>query len=329
MAVTSSMEAILGDNTEILEQGDPAQDPKAFRHCLGQFATGVTVMTTRCGEQLAGMAVNSFAALSLDPPLVLWSIRKASSSLAQFRDGGHYAVNILAQEQVDIANAFGKPGADKFAQVAWAPGRLGAPLLDGAICTLECTLDSVLEGGDHLILVGRVQHYTRRSGKPLLFVQGRYGLAEDMPPASAPTGVACTRSAPATSLLRQFHYVSHLMSSRFDMRRQHLGMSVGEFRSYGWLMSRPMAEAELRDCLYLGENEFQEALATMRGRGHLVTDAQGRLQLTPAGLSHAQANADSVHRYEAQLLAGVSRDDLAATLRVIQALSQHARELPN
>ena len=92
-------------------------------------------------------------------------------------------------------------------------------------------------------------------------------------------------------------------------------------------MSRPMAEAELRDCQYLGESEFQEALASMRARGHLVSDAQGRLQLTEAGLLHARANAESVKRYETQLLDGVSPQDLAATERVMQALSQHAREL--
>ena len=99
----------------ILEQGDPGADGRAFRRCLGQFATGVTVMTAQHADARAGMVVNSFAALSLEPPLVLWSIRRASGSLPVFTQAGHFAVNVLAGDQMEVANLFATSAVDKFA----------------------------------------------------------------------------------------------------------------------------------------------------------------------------------------------------------------------
>lgn len=316
----------------VLEQGDPAQDPRAFRKCLGQFATGVTVMTTALGEQLAGMSVNSFAALSLEPPLVLWSIRRESSSLDLFREAGHYAVNILAEDQIDISNRFAKPGEEKFAQTRWREGRFGAPLLDGVVGTLECRLEQVLDGGDHYILMGRVEHYAVHGGNPLLFVQGRYAVPDEPPPATPcdTTSSSCDVQRPSqladASLLRQLHYASHLMSSCFDRKRQELGLGVAEFRLYGWLRWNDMSEAELTECLYLGENELSDAIHSLRKRGHLITTSHDTLALTDAGRAVSLANVEHVRRFEAQLLEGVAQSDLAAMQRVIDSLVSRARE---
>lgn len=318
----------------VLEQGDPTLDPRAFRKCLGQFATGVTVMTTARGEQLAGMSVNSFTALSLDPPLVLWSIRRESSSLEVFREAGHYAVNILAEDQIDVANRFAKPGEEKFGQTRWREGRLGAPLLDGVVGTLECRLEQVLDGGDHYILVGRAEHYVIHGGNPLLFVQGRYAVPYEPVPATPCETTPSSRDAQRpsrladASLLRRLHYASQLMSSCFDRKRQELGLSVAEFRLYGWLRWHDMSEAELTECLYLGENELRDALSSLRERGHLVATSADTLALTPAGRAVSLGNIEHVRRFEEHLLQGVSADDMAAMQRVIDALVSRAKELP-
>src|SRR5690606_27635684 len=133
-----------------------------------------------------------FAALSLEPPLVLWSIRRASGSLPVFTQAEHFAVNVLAGDQVDVANRFAASGVDKFAATQWAPGSTGSPVLAGTVATLECAREQVLDGGDHLIVIGRVLHFTRRAGEPLLFAQGRYALSQDHPAAlrESPKAVA-------------------------------------------------------------------------------------------------------------------------------------------
>lgn len=161
-----------------IEPGDPAMDPRAFRRCLGQYPTGVTIVTACHQGQLLGMAVNSFAAVSLSPPLVLWSIRRESRSAQAFIEAGHFAVSILAQDQVEVSQAFGAAAPDRFDTVAWQPGLEGAPLVDGAIAHLECRTEAVHDGGDHHILVGRVLRQQRFEGAPLVFAQGQYAVTQ-------------------------------------------------------------------------------------------------------------------------------------------------------
>ncbi|MBN9427922.1 MAG: flavin reductase family protein [Burkholderiales bacterium] len=159
---------------ELIEEGDAATDGRGFRRCLGQFATGVTVMTTRHEGQYVGMAVNSFAALSLEPPLVLWSIRRHSAMAPAFAQAGRFVVNVLASDQADVAELFATPGIDKFAVAQWRKDADDDAILNCTIATMACELDRVLDGGDHLILIGRVRHFARYDGEPLLFSQGRY-----------------------------------------------------------------------------------------------------------------------------------------------------------
>ncbi|SDG78616.1 flavin reductase family protein [Roseospirillum parvum] len=150
-------------------------DSRAFRSALGLFATGVTVVTTGDGGgRTAGMTVNSFSSVSLDPPLILWCLGKGSPSQPVFEAAGHFAVNVLAAGQEALSTQFARPG-DKFAGVDWRPGRFGDPLIEGAIATFECRTTARHDAGDHLILVGQVAHFDHRDGEPLLFFGGRYG----------------------------------------------------------------------------------------------------------------------------------------------------------
>jgi len=164
-----------------LEGGDPAHDHKAFRRALGQFATGVTVVTTECEGARAAVTANSFTSLSLDPPLILWSIAKTSRSYAIFSKTGHFVVHVLGAHQINVSQHFSSAVTDKFADIDWRRGVVGSPVLDGATAVFECTTEQCYEGGDHLILVGRVRHYARYAGEALLYAQGRYGVVEDHP----------------------------------------------------------------------------------------------------------------------------------------------------
>ena len=152
-------------------------DPRDFRSALGSFATGVTVITARDDSGLlGGLTVNSFASVSLDPPLVLWSLSLFTPALAVFQACGHYAINVLSADQLDLSNHFAKASDDqpRFSGIAFDPGMGGAPLLRGCCAWFECSNERRYAGGDHLILVGRVERYRYEERPPLLFHGGQY-----------------------------------------------------------------------------------------------------------------------------------------------------------
>lgn len=152
----------------------PALDRRALRGALGCFATGVTVMTTRRTDgSPVGLTVNSFASVSLEPPLVLWSLAAHSPSLGAFRAASHFCVNVLAADQEALCRRFATPEADKFAAVDWMEGTGGSPVIDGCVASFECSSAFNNWGGDHLIFVGRVERFATRDVPALLFHRGR------------------------------------------------------------------------------------------------------------------------------------------------------------
>jgi flavin reductase (DIM6/NTAB) family NADH-FMN oxidoreductase RutF len=150
--------------------------PQEFRQALGMFATGVTVVTGRdVNGTVVGLTANSFNSVSMDPPLVLWSLSRRAGSMPVFARGSHYAIHILAAEQVELAQRFATKDIDRFAGLPWREGAGGVPLLEGAAARFECFNRSQYEEGDHVIFVGEVEHCERREGAlPLIFHGGRY-----------------------------------------------------------------------------------------------------------------------------------------------------------
>jgi 3-hydroxy-9,10-secoandrosta-1,3,5(10)-triene-9,17-dione monooxygenase reductase component len=156
-------------------------DVQEFRSALGSFATGVTVVTTATEDQMpVGVTASSFNSVSLDPPLVLWSLAKKSNSLGAFQESGHFAVHILSSAQEDLSNSFAKSGTDKFGDVNWQPGQLGSPTLSEYAAKFECRTMHQYEGGDHIIFVGEVVAFEKRDHAPLLFYRGRYAEAHPL-----------------------------------------------------------------------------------------------------------------------------------------------------
>ena len=171
----------------------PGLDPVEFRQCLGAFVTGVTVITTLDGEGTKhGLTANSFNSVSLDPPLILWSLRLNARSFPVFSQAERFVVNILAEDQVEISNRFARPAEDRFAGLAIAEGIGGLPMIVGCAAHLECRKETTYPGGDHMVFLGRVERITNTRRKPLAFGSGRYMVVHphDLGPLSSddPTG---------------------------------------------------------------------------------------------------------------------------------------------
>lgn len=146
-----------------------------LRAALGRFATGVAIVTTAENDGVRiGLTINSFNSVSLDPPLVLWSLANHSPNLASFRSAGGFAINVLNHQQSALAMQFARPVADRFADVVADAGLKGMPLLRGALATFECHTHEIVAGGDHTIFIGRVLRARQIEGRPLLFYGGRF-----------------------------------------------------------------------------------------------------------------------------------------------------------
>lgn len=155
----------------------PPPSPQELRLALGRFATGVTVVTCRDAQGAPlGLTVNSFSALSLTPPLVLWSLRSASPSVPAFEAAGHFAVNVLAENQVEVSRRFASSVADKFGLGVWTPGLQGLPVLAGCAAVFECRTVSSQPAGDHVLYIGEVLRVHESALAPLLFQSGHYRM---------------------------------------------------------------------------------------------------------------------------------------------------------
>lgn len=151
-----------------------ADTTRALRDTLSRFATGVTVVTCQTPEGPMGITANSFTSVSLDPALVLWSVARNSSRFQAFVDASHFAIHILAEDERDLAARFTR-GGDGFAGLDWTAGPGDAPRINGTFARFDCQRHANHDGGDHVIIVGRVLTAGYRDGSPLIFAQGHFG----------------------------------------------------------------------------------------------------------------------------------------------------------
>lgn len=154
---------------------DPTlSDDRAFRDALGQFATGVTVVTCATPDGPLGITANSFASVSLEPPLVLWSPAKRSGRYPFYAAADRFAIHVLGKDQHDICRGFARSG-DYFDPIDWVTGDHGVPLINGCLSRFECEKVAEHDGGDHAIIVARVHRVTTNPGEPLMFYAGCFG----------------------------------------------------------------------------------------------------------------------------------------------------------
>jgi 3-hydroxy-9,10-secoandrosta-1,3,5(10)-triene-9,17-dione monooxygenase reductase component len=150
-------------------------DQARFREVLGHFATGITIVTANEEGVPVGFSCQSFAALSLDPPMVLLAPAKSSTSWPRIAQAGAFCVNILGEHQEAVCRVFAVSGGDKFDGVDWTPGVTGAPILTGSLAHVECTLEAIYEGGDHELVTGLVVSMGSSDGTPLVFYRSGFG----------------------------------------------------------------------------------------------------------------------------------------------------------
>jgi flavin reductase (DIM6/NTAB) family NADH-FMN oxidoreductase RutF len=151
-------------------------DPRDFRNALGTYGTGVTIITATAADgKPYGITCNSFASVSLNPPLILWSLGVYSSSLTVFQNASHFTVHVLSASQQALANSFAKSSEDKFTGLDWTPGLGNAPVLAESVANFQCRSVNRYYGGDHVIFLGAVEAYAYNANEPLLFARGTYG----------------------------------------------------------------------------------------------------------------------------------------------------------
>ena len=161
--------------TDIASDGSSFDSAK-YRQVLGHFPTGVTVITSLLDGVPSGMAVGSFASLSLEPPQVLFCAAHTSTTWPKIRQAGSFCVNILSESQEDVCRVFASKGEDKFAEIGWKRSGTGSPLIEGVMAYIDCVIETVVASGDHDVVVGAVRDLeVLHEGGPLLFFRGGYG----------------------------------------------------------------------------------------------------------------------------------------------------------
>jgi flavin reductase (DIM6/NTAB) family NADH-FMN oxidoreductase RutF len=157
----------------------PPVDPSTFRAACGRFATGVTVATViGIDGRPQGLTANSFVSVSLEPPLVLFCVDREASVHSHFQTAKAFGISILDETQRAVSDRFAYGSGDRFEGIAWHPGPLGSPLLDGALVQLDCTVVQQIDAGDHTVFIGEVRHADSRDGDPLLYFAGAYKRLE-------------------------------------------------------------------------------------------------------------------------------------------------------
>lgn len=305
-----------------IEAGDPSADPAAFRRCLGQFGTGVTVITAASGDDLVGMTANSFSSVSLNPPLILWSTKRTSQSFAAFQAATHFAVNVLSNDQIGLSKHFGRSGGDKFIDVAWTPGIGGAPLLVGTLCSFECRKTAEYPGGDHLIMLGEVQRFARYERGALLFAQGRYCQAADFPELPDRQTGRPHAPGPMNEFMTALMYRAHgVLSAALDEGRHAEGLTVLQSRLMAAIETLPGSTLEsLLPELFLGRNAAENTVDELLRMGIVHVGPGGALTLTEAGQDRNRALLARARSIEARELSDIPQSDIASCRRVLSRL---------
>lgn len=244
---------------------------KAFRNALGAFATGVTIATTLDSNGgPVGVTASSFNSVSLDPPLVLWSLAKSSLSRAAFCDSGHFAVHVLAASQEALSNRFARSGDDKFSGVNWTRGALGSPVFDHHAALFQCKTRHQYEGGDHIILVGEVFEYETRDEPPLLFHAGSYAERRLRPRADAVETVDKQHGQFSDDFLFYLISRAHFQTSLPTRRKlAELGVAMDEYLTLALLsMEAPLTADEINQRLdHTGHAPPRQQIDSMVSRG--------------------------------------------------------------
>ncbi|CAI8968942.1 flavin oxidoreductase [Pseudomonas jessenii] len=302
-----------------------AFDSRAFRRALGNFATGVTVVTAADHDgRKVGVTANSFNSVSLDPPLILWSIDKRSTSHDVFAAATHFAVNVLAADQIDLSNNFARPKDDRFAGIEYESGHGGAPILADCSARFQCEKYQQVDGGDHWIMIGKVVAFDDFGRSPLLYHQGAYSMvlphtrmtksAEGQPPSSHFQG-------------RLSHNLYYLMTqalrayqASYQPRQLSTGLRTSEARMLMVLENDAgLSLTDLQREVAMPEREIEEAVANLTRKG-LVCEEDKRLRLTVKGIDETEGLWTIAREQQEKVFSQFSDDQLETFKTVLKAV---------
>jgi len=300
-------------------------NPHEFRNALGQFATGVTIVTTTDGEaNPVGVTASSFNSVSLDPPLILWSLAKTAHSMPAYQSSGGFNVHVLASHQSDLSNQFARPSDDKFAGVEWSHCEQGFPLLPEFAALFRCKTHFQYEGGDHIIFVGEVIDYQSHDFPVLVFHGGRYADAKQKTAPAEPMdpGVDLDSGQFSNDFLLYLLSRAHFQTS-YPTRKAcaKIGMSEPEYFCLSLLaMSDTLPEDEIVNRLeHTGHHPDAEIFARLLRKGWIRREGDD-VHISDSGretfiklLAHSKA-------LEEQLLKHFTDDELAGASTFLKKL---------
>ena len=296
-----------------------------FRSALGQFATGVTVVTTLDERgQPIGMTANSFNSVSLDPPMVLWSIARQSGRRSFFERSESFVVNVLAEDQVELSRQFASSNNEPFQRIRWQPGLAGMPLLPDCASRFQCRKVYQYDGGDHIIMVGEVQKFDQTGREALVFHRGKYAVVDEHP--------AADRTAPGgyqdDFLMALLMRATYEFVEPFKRQLQDLELTEGEVRVLTFLNEHDGRDAaRMSYGTMLEPRQVVDAVDSLLERGlarrdseageRIVITEKGRQQVVPV-LAMAKAHEDRV-------LAGFTAEQVFRLKRALRRLADQSR----
>ncbi|HQR04390.1 MAG: flavin reductase [Proteobacteria bacterium] len=302
----------------------PSIDARSFRSALGSFATGVTVITTRSEDgSAAGLTANSFNSVSLEPPMVLWSLAKSSRSMPAFQGAKHWAVHVLAADQEPVSKQFATAGIDKFAGLTVETGVANLPLLAGCAARFQCKMAFQYDGGDHIIFVGEVLDFDRSERPPLLYHAGKYALAAQKGGIAEPRGARLAGSFSEDYLgylLGRAHYQFYAPVHAQVVTH---GLTDDEYFVLSVLTIRnELTASDLSRQVGFGPYADQAMLDRMAANG-LLNEEDGHYSLTPKGRDITLHIMAAAKAREMEVLGGFGEADAIALktllLRLVKA----------
>lgn len=303
-------------------------DPRDLRNCYGKFATGITVITALVNDGTKiGITVNSFSSLSIDPPMILWSLDNRSHNLEQLKNATHFAVNVLASDQIDLSNNFASKEEDKFADVKTVTGKCGLPLLTETVAHLECKNVHQYPGGDHTIFVGEVEHFEISDKKPLLYANGQYGLAARHPsnhfPEPEKSETSHKEDFIVLLLLRSYWEIS----DPFHRELLDEGIPVAHARILLHISQTPnMTAREVAKSTRIDMATVSMSLNWLCDNGQIKFDDDECITILDKGEEFLKSVRSRAQRFEDEVLDGYSSNDIQMLKSMLRKLI-HRRDI--
>jgi flavin reductase (DIM6/NTAB) family NADH-FMN oxidoreductase RutF/DNA-binding MarR family transcriptional regulator len=303
--------------------GGGALDSRALRRCLGSFATGVAVVTTRHRDQDWGITINSFTSVSLDPPLVLWCLARSSRTVAAFTAVDHFVVNVLATDQVAISNRFAFRSENEFpSDVPVLRGIAGVPLIEGTCSAFQCRRSDLFDGGDHVVLVGEVLDFRGSDRAGLVYRRGQYAVAESHPSVFASSSNNLDQGYLDAAVRPALEGITRRFESFFDVELLDAGISSREAQVLGLLLVRDSLSAEdIANVTLVSGSSLEETIDSLVGKD-LIARPQGTCALTSAGRTLAASWNEKLRSCKARSLGRIAPAEAAAMKRTLARLSE-------